>query len=35
MKQDLFEKFLIISIMAIATTAFIIGCAIMIVVITH
>ena len=35
MKQDLFEKILIISIMAVATTALIIGCAMMIVVLTH
>jgi len=34
MKQDLFEKILIISVMAIATTALIIGCSIMIIVLT-
>jgi hypothetical protein len=34
MKQDLFEKILIISIMAIAATALIIGCSIMIVILT-
>jgi len=34
MKQDLFEKILIISVMAVTTTAFIIGCSIMIVILT-
>ncbi len=34
MKQDLFEKILIISIMAVTTTALVMGCAIIIIILT-